>query len=57
MMKGKTNILIYILSLIFLLVSIIIVVEFPYTQRIQLIAGLITFLGFGLNIVSYVTKK
>lgn len=53
----KTNILIYVLSLIILIVSIVLVVEFPDSGRIQLAAGGITLLGFALNIVGYVTKK
>ena len=53
----KTNILIYILSLIILIGSITLVVESPDSGRIQLIAGGLTLVGFVLNIVSYVTKK
>lgn len=57
MMKNKTNILFYVLSLIFLFVSIILVVSFPDSQRSQVIAGGVTMFGFILNIVSYVTKN
>jgi hypothetical protein len=53
----KTNILIYVLSLIILIVSIVLVVEFPDSNRTLTIAGGITLLGFALNIVSFVTKK
>ncbi len=53
----KTNILIYLLSLIILIVSIFLVVEYPNSGRIQLIAGALTPLAFILNIVSYLTKN
>ena len=53
----KANILIYVLSLLILAVSIILVVEYPNSQRTQLIAGGLAFLGFLLNITGFAMKK
>ena len=53
----KTNMLIYVLSLIILIASIVLVLEYPDSNRTLTIAGGITLLGFALNIVSYVTKS
>ncbi|WP_297093226.1 hypothetical protein [uncultured Draconibacterium sp.] len=49
----KTNISIYILSLIVLVTGIVLTVENPDSGRMQLIAGGLTFLGFTLNILSF----
>ncbi|WP_321375554.1 hypothetical protein [uncultured Draconibacterium sp.] len=49
----KTNILIYIISLIVLIAGIILVVENPDSGRIQMIAGGLTFLGLALNVLGF----
>ena len=53
----KTNSLLYIISLIILVVSIVLVVEYQNSGRIQLIAGLLTMIGFALNITGFAMKK
>ena len=53
----KTNILIYLLSIILLICSFILVVEYPNAQRTQLIAGGLAFIGFLLNITGFAMKK
>jgi hypothetical protein len=49
----KTNNLLYILSLVILLGSIFLAVEYQDSGRIQFIAGILTMLGLGMNIVGY----
>jgi FtsH-binding integral membrane protein len=53
----KTNNLLYILSLVVLLGSIILAVEYQDSGRIQFIAGILTMVGLGMNIVGYTMKK
>lgn len=53
----KTYNLIYIISLIVLAVSIILVVGYPNSGRIHLIAGALTAIGFALNIAGFTMKK
>ncbi len=53
----KTNNLIYILSLIILAVTIFLVVVYPNSGRMNLIAGVLTIIGFALNIIGFVMKK
>jgi hypothetical protein len=53
----KTNSLLYIISLIILVVSIVLVVEYQNSGRIQLIAGLLTMIGFAMNITGFAMKK
>jgi hypothetical protein len=53
----KTNNLLYILSLIILLGSIFLAVEYQDSGRIQFIAGILTMLGLGMNIVAFAIKK
>jgi len=53
----KTNSLLYIISLIILVVSIVLVVEYQNSGRIQLIAGLFTMIGFAMNITGFAMKK
>ncbi|MHC1703945.1 MAG: hypothetical protein AB9846_08555 [Tenuifilaceae bacterium] len=53
----KTNNLIYILSLIFLAGSVFLVVTYPNSGRIYLIAGGLTLIGFALNILGFVMKN
>ena len=53
----KTNVLLYILSLVVLIASIVFAIEFSDSGRMLLCAGIATFLGLVLNIVSYSTKR
>jgi len=53
----KTNNLIYILSLIILAASIFLVVVYPNSSRMHLIAGFLTVIGFSLNIGGFVMKN
>ena len=45
---------IYISSLILIGISIFLLVEYPNSGRMSLIAGAMTFVGFALNIAGYV---
>ena len=49
----KTNITIYIASLVILMAGIILTVENPGSGRMQMIAGGLTFLGLTLNILGF----
>jgi hypothetical protein len=53
----KTNNLLYILSIIILIASIFLAVEYQDSGRIQFIAGILTMLGLGMNIVAFAIKK
>ena len=53
----KTNSLLYIISLIILVISIVLVIEYQNSGRIQLIAGLLTMIGFAMNIAGFAMKK
>ena len=53
----KTNNLLYILSIIILIASIFLVVEYQDSGRTQFIAGILTMIGFAMNIVGFVIKK
>jgi hypothetical protein len=44
---------IYILSLILIGISIFLLIEYPNSGRISLIAGAMIFIGFALNIAGY----
>ena len=48
---------IYISSLILIGISIFLLVEYPNSGKMSLIAGAITFIGFALNIAGYVLNK
>lgn len=52
----KANNLIYILSLIIFAVIIFLIVAYPNSGRNHLIAGILTIVGFTLNIVGYAMK-
>jgi len=47
----------YISSLILIGISIFLLIEYPNSGRMSLIAGAITFLGFALNIAGYLLNK
>ena len=47
----------YIISLILLTIAIFLIIEFPKSNRLNLIAGVITMFGFSLNVVAFFTKK
>ena len=49
--------LIYISSLLLIGISIFLLVEYPNSGRMSLIAGVIIFLGFALNIAVYSLNK
>jgi hypothetical protein len=48
---------IYISSLILIGISIFLLVEYPNSGRMSLIAGALTFLGFALNSTGYLLNK
>ncbi|MBN7801430.1 hypothetical protein J0A67_11200 [Algoriphagus aestuariicola] len=52
----KINVLLYILSLVVLIASIWLAIEFSYSGRMLSYAGISAFLGLVLNVVSYSTK-
>ncbi|WP_394701245.1 hypothetical protein [uncultured Draconibacterium sp.] len=52
----KTNISIYILSLLVLIAGIVLTVKNPGSGRMQMIAGGLTMLGFTLNILSFLLR-
>jgi uncharacterized membrane protein len=53
----RTNNLLYIISLVILTASIFLVVEYQNSQRLQGIAGLLTIIGFAMNITGFAMKK
>ena len=48
---------IYISSLILIGISIFLLVEYPNSGRMSLIAGVMTFAGFAMNIAGYGLNK
>ena len=54
MIKSKT---IYITSLLFFAISIFLLIEYQDSQRMQLVAGMLTFVSFVSNGVAYFLKK
>lgn len=57
MQKMKTNHLIYLLSLIMLIGSIFIVLEYKDSQRMQMSAGFMIIIGIAMNITGFAMKK
>jgi|LakMenE18May11ns_1017448.scaffolds.fasta_scaffold8399706_1 membrane-bound ClpP family serine protease len=57
MQKMKTNHLIYLLSLIMLIGSIFIVLEYKDSQRMQMLAGFMIIIGIAMNITGFAMKK
>jgi len=57
MQKMKTNHLIYLLSLIMLIGSIFIVLEYKDSQRMQMLAGFMIIIGIAINITGFAMKK
>ena len=53
----NTKNLIYILSLLILGISFFLVVEYSNSNRISLIVGMITAVGFCLNIAGFLMKN
>lgn len=51
------KVLIYVISLLALAVGIILAVEYPNSNRLSTIAGLLTGVGFSLNIVAFVLTQ
>lgn len=52
----KTNNLIYLLSLIVLIGSIFLVVEYNDSQRMQMLAGFMIIIGLSMNITGFAMK-
>ncbi len=52
----KTKNLLYISSIIILIGSIFLVIEYQNSQRIQGIAELLTVIGFAMNIIGFAMK-
>ena len=48
---------VYITSLVFIAISIVLIIEYPNSGRMQLIAGGLVFLGFALNIAGFSLKN
>jgi hypothetical protein len=48
---------VYITSLVIIAISIVLIIEYPNYQRMQLIAGGLVFLGFALNIAGFSLKN
>jgi hypothetical protein len=46
----------YVISLVIIAISIVLIIEYPNYQRMQLIAGGLVFLGFVLNISGFSLK-
>ena len=53
----KTKNLIYIASLILIAISIVVVIEYPNSNRMELIAGMTAALGIGLNVAGFLLPK
>lgn len=53
----KTHQILYILSFVILFGIFMVLVNFPNSNRAALIAGALSFFGFGLNIVGYSLKS
>ena len=47
----------YIFSLVLIAIAILLLVEYPNTNRMQTIAGGLTFIGLALNIGAFVQTK
>lgn len=48
--------LVYVTSLIFIVIAIVLIIEYPNSGRMQLIAGGLVFIGFALNIAGFSLK-
>lgn len=53
----KTHQILYVLSIVILLGILMILINFPNSNKAALIAGAFTFIGFGLNIAGYTLKN
>ena len=53
---NKKNIL-YVISLILLAIAIFLIIEFPESNRLSLIAGVITMFGFSFNVAAFLFRK
>ncbi len=54
--NNKMKNILHIISLVIIATSIVLIIEYPNYQRIQLIAGGLAFLGFVLNISGYTVR-
>jgi hypothetical protein len=50
-MKNKN--IFYSISLVMLLVAFYLVIEYPTWQRIQLLSGMLVYIGFFINILAF----
>ena len=53
----KVIIILYIISLIFIVTSMLLVLEYPNSGRIQVIAGALASSGIILNIIAFILKS
>ena len=53
----RTINLFYAISLVILAAAIFMVVVYPHIDMLQTLAGALTFIGFALNVVTYVFKR
>jgi len=53
----KVIIILYIISLIFIVTSMLLVLEYPNSGRIQVIAGALASSGILLNIIAFILKS
>jgi hypothetical protein len=51
------KILVYVTSLIFSVIAIVLIIEYPNSVRMQLIVGGLVFIGFALNIAGFSLSK
>jgi hypothetical protein len=51
------KILVYVTSLIFSVIPIVLIIEYPNSGRMQLIVGGLVFIGFALNIARFSLSK
>lgn len=53
----KIKIILYIISLIFIVTSMLLALEYPNSGRIQVIAGVLASSGILLNIIAFILKS
>jgi hypothetical protein len=51
------KILVYVTSLIFSVIAIVLIIEYPNSVRMQLTVGGLVFIGFALNIAGFSLSK
>jgi len=53
----KTTSLMYALSLLIILISMVLIVQFPESGRMSLIAGVLFVPGLGLNLAAFLSRN